>query len=143
MLPCLYGLKETTHLTRGEGQTPNMTSLGTRIKQLRTEKGLSLEKAANALDPQTTGKTLSKWERDIESPQLANFTALALFFDVNADYLLGWSDERTPYPTTGEDAAGGQAAAPSAADDELALEGDARTADPRPTRPRRGSKRRP
>jgi transcriptional regulator with XRE-family HTH domain len=73
-------------------------NLGERINQLRLERELSLEKAANALDPPTTGKTLSKWERGIEKPQIDNFAALARFFNVDADYLLGWSDERKPWP---------------------------------------------
>jgi transcriptional regulator with XRE-family HTH domain len=73
-----------------------MTSLGQRIKELRLERNLSIEQAANDMDPRTTGKTLSKWERGIENPQIENFIALARFFNVDADYLLGWSEERKP-----------------------------------------------
>jgi transcriptional regulator with XRE-family HTH domain len=75
-----------------------MSSLEERITELLKERGLSFETAAHAMDPPTTGKTLAKWANGIEKPQIKNFAALARFFDVNSDYLLGFTDKRSPQP---------------------------------------------
>lgn len=62
-----------------------------RIKELRTEKGLSMKKLAQLID--TTDASISYWENNINEPTAPNIKALALFFNVSADYLLGLEDD--------------------------------------------------
>jgi transcriptional regulator with XRE-family HTH domain len=79
---------------RKQVTVPLVSDLANRIRHLREERGLSIEPAANMLEPRTTGKTWSKWERGLEEPSLRNFRAICRFFDVSGDYLLGWSPRR-------------------------------------------------
>jgi len=74
-----------------EYNVSNMRIFGTRLKELREEKGLTkfaLGKAISIGDC-----TIGLWERcerDITSDKLQK---IADFFDVSTDYLLGRSDE--------------------------------------------------
>jgi transcriptional regulator with XRE-family HTH domain len=121
-----------------------MTELRARIKELREERGLAIEEAANMLKPRTTGKTWSKWERGPGNPgggepDLANFRSLVAFFGVSANYLLGWTDDRDA--TTGADAGPGQAAASSADVDQVGEAVSRRKASSRPKpKPRRSTR---
>ena len=63
-----------------------------RLRALREAASLSREKAANAL--QITSRTYQRYENDEREPTAPTIVALADFFGVSADYLLGRSDER-------------------------------------------------
>jgi transcriptional regulator with XRE-family HTH domain len=69
-----------------------METLATRLKQLRLEKGLTLEQVAKELN--TTKVTISRYENSAREPKSDTLRQLAHYFDVSIDYLLGDSDER-------------------------------------------------
>lgn len=69
-----------------------METLATRLKQLRLEKGLTLEQVAKDLN--TTKVTISRYENSVREPKSDTLRQLAHYFDVSIDYLLGDSDER-------------------------------------------------
>ena len=63
-----------------------------RLRALREAASLSREQAANAI--QITSRTYQRYENDEREPTAPTIVALADFFGVSADYLLGRSDER-------------------------------------------------
>lgn len=64
-----------------------METIGNRIKCLRQEKKLGQIELANQLG---VGKSIiSLWERDECEPTASKIIALAKFFNVSADYILG------------------------------------------------------
>ena len=58
-----------------------------RLRELRTEKGLSMKQLAIAL--KTTDAAISNWENDINEPKITYLKVIALYFGVTTDYLLG------------------------------------------------------
>ncbi|WP_019155433.1 helix-turn-helix domain-containing protein [Robertmurraya massiliosenegalensis] len=62
-------------------------TLGKRIKQLRTEKGISQERLAEKLN--VSRSAIAKWETDGGIPELGNLLQLATIFDVSLDVLAG------------------------------------------------------
>lgn len=71
-----------------------MTITGERIKQLRTEKGLSQDDLAKYLNLKNRS-TLGTWETsDKASPDYETLKKIAVFFNVTTDYLLGLVDEK-------------------------------------------------
>ena len=63
---------------------------GERLKELRIEKGLSQRNLA-----QLTGfsqAAIARWENGLQSPTLENIYALAIYFNVSSDYLIGLED---------------------------------------------------
>lgn len=63
-----------------------------RIKELRTEKGLTLIEMSNQLG---IGKaTINNYELGRSEPNISTLIKLAEYFDVSIDYLVGRSDER-------------------------------------------------
>lgn len=142
MLPYLHRVKRTTRSNAGEGQNP-VDDFAARLKQLRLERKLAVEEAANMLMPRTTGRTWSKWENRREEPKLANFRSLCRFFNVSGNYLLGWPEGPPSEFTTGEDDELDQAGALTgvAGEDADLLSERQATRQPKPKRP--GPKRRP
>jgi transcriptional regulator with XRE-family HTH domain len=64
-----------------------METIGNRIKYLRQEKKLGQIELAHQLG---VGKSIiSLWERDECEPTASKIVALAKFFNVSADYILG------------------------------------------------------
>ena len=61
-----------------------------RFLELRLEQNLSQEKLAKVFS--VGQQTISKWERDICEPDYNTLVAVAKFFDVTTDYLLGLTD---------------------------------------------------
>lgn len=61
-----------------------------RIKELRMEKGLSQQTLAKAIG--VSQKAVDYWERGVNEPKASYIIALAKFFDVSTDYLLGITD---------------------------------------------------
>jgi len=68
-----------------------MRIVGIRIKELRSEKGLSQLKVAQAIG--TSSAIVGFWENDKAEPTAPNIAALAKFFNVTTDYLLGLENE--------------------------------------------------
>lgn len=66
---------------------------GNRLRVLRLDQGLKLMDVSEKTG--INSDTLSKYERGEREPKLATWEALAKFFNVTPQYLVGWSDE--PY----------------------------------------------
>jgi transcriptional regulator with XRE-family HTH domain len=65
-----------------------------RLSLLREERNLSLEELARAVG--TSKTTLNKYELKLREPKLSNVKAIADYFKVNLDWLVGFSEERDP-----------------------------------------------
>lgn len=61
-----------------------------RLKELRESKSLSQSKLGFVLG--YTQTTIAKWESGDRCPKINDIIAIAKFFDVTTDYLLGLSD---------------------------------------------------
>lgn len=61
-----------------------------RLKELRTEKGLSQDDLAKAL--KVNQRSVSNWETGVRQPDYETLVFLAEYFSVTTDYLLGISD---------------------------------------------------
>ena len=73
-------------------------SIGTKIKQLRRERGITQEQLAEYLG--ITPRAVSQWECERTSPDISQLPLLANYFDVSADYLLGIDKARDEAETT-------------------------------------------
>ena len=71
-----------------------MPTLGSRIKELRKEKGLTQEGLAEMMG--ISKGTVSVWEREQKRPSFAKLDALCDLFGVKLTYLLGESTPKTP-----------------------------------------------
>ena len=67
-----------------------MEEFSKRLKELRLEKGLTLEQLAKELN--VSDVAVGRWERKQRVPNLEIVIAIAKFFNVTTDYLLGLSD---------------------------------------------------
>ena len=80
-----------------------MKTFGERLKELRSEYKITLEKLAEILN--TTKATLSHYENNHRTPKVDFATKVANYFNVDTDYILGESDTRrakniqNTYPT--------------------------------------------
>lgn len=61
-----------------------------RLRELRQENGLSMKQLAEELG--TTDAAISNWENEINEPKISYLKAIAVFFNVSSDYLLGLED---------------------------------------------------
>lgn len=59
---------------------------GERLRELRTEKGLSQRKLGEIFN--VCNQTVSFWETGSREPDLDTLKAIAVYFNVTADYLL-------------------------------------------------------
>ena len=66
------------------------TTFGTRFKELREEKGLTLEQVGKELG--FIKQTISKYEKNESEPSYSDLVRIAKFFGVSIDYLLGKND---------------------------------------------------
>jgi len=78
-----------------------MDIFGQRLKQLRTERDLSLDMLVADMnlrypDININKSMLSRWEKGINDPSLEYAKHISLYFDVSLDYLIGITDTRTP-----------------------------------------------
>nr|BDD46661.1 hypothetical protein 4 [Bacillales bacterium] len=73
-----------------------MNELGKRIKKLREKQNIFQKRLATALG--ISNVQLSRYESGDRKPDPETITAIANFFDVSTDYLLGRTD--IPEPTT-------------------------------------------
>jgi len=58
-----------------------------RLKELRTEDGISQKQLALAIG--TSDDCIYFWEKGRSEPSIAEIIALAKYFDITTDYLLG------------------------------------------------------
>jgi len=78
------------------------TGIGLKIKELRLEKGLSLDvfvadmNRRFSLDKPLNKSMVSRWENGKNEPSLENAKYLSIYFDVSLDYLIGLTNVRTP-----------------------------------------------
>lgn len=67
-----------------------MSKFSHRLRELRTDRELSMKQLAKAID--TTDAAISNWENGINEPKISYIIKLCRFFDVSADYILGLID---------------------------------------------------
>ena len=67
-----------------------MNKFSQRLRELRTDRELSMKQLAKAID--TTDAAISNWENGINEPKISYIIKLCKFFDVSSDYLLGLID---------------------------------------------------
>lgn len=67
-----------------------MSKFAERLKELRIEKELSQAAVAKATG--LSQNAIAQWENDKRVPNINALIAIAQFFDVSADYLLGLQD---------------------------------------------------
>ncbi|MDH7577148.1 MAG: helix-turn-helix transcriptional regulator [Bacillota bacterium] len=70
----------------------NRSIFAARLVSLRKQRRLSTQKLADALGLKSKG-TITQFEKGITSPSVDTLIALADFFDVSLDYLVGRSDD--------------------------------------------------
>ncbi|MDY6023357.1 MAG: helix-turn-helix transcriptional regulator [Candidatus Borkfalkiaceae bacterium] len=58
-----------------------------RLRELRQSNGLSMKQLAKELN--TTDAAISNWENEINEPKISYLKAIAVYFNVSTDYLLG------------------------------------------------------
>lgn len=66
-----------------------------RLKNLREDRDLKQKDLAKLLN--VSQNTYSQYENDVIALTAENAVKLALFYDTSVDYLLGLTDEKTPY----------------------------------------------
>ena len=64
-----------------------MTEFGKRLKELRNEKGISQKKLA--LEILYSQSVVCDWENNVSEPTATAIVAVANYFGVSTDYLLG------------------------------------------------------
>lgn len=67
-----------------------------RLTQLRKERGLTQEEIANIIG--ISNSAISLWEAKKKQPTLMNIIKLCIFFNVSPEWLLGITNDKTPYP---------------------------------------------
>lgn len=67
-----------------------------RIRDLREDSDLTQKQIAELLN--TNQSNYSKTERGVKALTLEEAIKLAQFYKVSLDYLMGLTDEKTPYP---------------------------------------------
>ena len=60
---------------------------GSKLKELRTEKGIGQVELAQIL--RVSNGIISLWENGLREPKLSNLVAIAKYFQVTIDYLTG------------------------------------------------------
>ena len=68
-----------------------MKTFAERIKYLRTEKGLGQEDLAKELG--VSASVISRWENGLREPSMSSLLAMANFFHVSIDYIVGLTDD--------------------------------------------------
>lgn len=64
-----------------------MDKFAERLKELRIENNMSLKELATEIG--STSTSISRWENKLRIPNIESLIALAKYFKVTADYLLG------------------------------------------------------
>lgn len=77
------------------------TILAARIRALREERGWTQKHAAELLG--MSSQRLNNYEAGRHEPDLRQVGAMAALYNVSVDYLLGVTNDRTPYDNDGVD----------------------------------------
>ena len=64
--------------------------MGSKLKELRKQKGVSQKVVANAIG--VTTSAYSNYEQDLREPSIQVIISLCKYFEVSADYLIGLND---------------------------------------------------
>lgn len=76
------------------------TGIGIRIRELREAKDISMDlmiyDITHRFDVTLDKSMVSRWENGKNEPSLERAKALAEYFDVSLDYLIGLTDNKTP-----------------------------------------------
>ncbi len=75
-----------------------MSTLGSRLLELRKQKGFTQEQLAEKLN--VTNQSVSKWEKDINAPDITLLVELADLLETSVDYLLGRGGNKPVVTTT-------------------------------------------
>ena len=67
-----------------------------RLKDLREDHDLTQEQVSKILG--TSKQYYQKYEKGLHPLPVKHLVALALYYGTSADYLLGFTDQRAPYP---------------------------------------------
>ena len=74
--------------------------VGERLKQLRTERDLTMDMVVNDMNSKYNlgirRGNISKWENGVNIPTLYMARYLCMYYRVSLDYLLGLTDNRAP-----------------------------------------------
>lgn len=78
-----------------------MVNIGLRLKQLRTERELTIDNLVADMnqrypDLNINKSMVSRWENGVNDPSLDYAKHISMYFDVSLDYLIGLTDSRTP-----------------------------------------------
>lgn len=78
-----------------------MVNIGLRLKQLRTERELTIDNLVADMnqrypDLNINKSMISRWENGVNDPSLDYAKHISMYFDVSLDYLIGLTDSRTP-----------------------------------------------
>lgn len=63
-----------------------------RLKELRTEKGLTYKQLSQELNGQISIAAIGHWELNKRLPRIDAVALLAKYFNVSIDYLIGFED---------------------------------------------------
>lgn len=74
--------------------------LAKRLRKCREKAGLTQIKVAIYCD--ITEKAYQNYELGVREPKLSIITRIAQFYQVSIDYLVGLTDDPTPYPRASE-----------------------------------------
>ncbi len=74
--------------------------LAKRLRKCREEAGLTQIKVAIYCD--ITVNTYQNYELDVHEPKVSILMRIARLYNVSIDYLVGLTDDPTPYPRTPE-----------------------------------------
>lgn len=69
----------------------NMEEFKDRLKELRSEAGVSMEQLAQALG--VSNAAICKWENGIAEPKVTYLIRLADYFECTVDYIVGKTDD--------------------------------------------------
>lgn len=72
-----------------------------RLKKLRKDKGITQQELANALNRDRS--TVGGYESERKEPDFETLCAIAEYFDVSLDYILGRTDIKYPYDPVTDD----------------------------------------
>lgn len=88
---------DTNSQTTYPGPLPEPETLGARIRNFRTQQGLSQEALAEKLD--VSRQAVAKWERGASLPSTANLLAMSRIFGCSVSELSGTPQEAEHAPT--------------------------------------------
>ncbi|MBQ7587806.1 MAG: helix-turn-helix transcriptional regulator [Lachnospiraceae bacterium] len=75
-------------------------NIGSRLKEIRNDRDLSLEMVAKDVNriygTKISKGKLSKWEHDVNTPSLNDLSALVRYYNISLDYIIGTTDKKTP-----------------------------------------------